>query len=295
MATSDPKKAAANEAAKKALEAVNAKKAAEKKKVEHTYTQVGQQTTGAEELVSVMKGNALPYRIGAFIFWALALGCEVLAILVMFHKVDFGNFTKQVIVSADTIQNPVGWYIVWIGALVLDLIFLIIGSQLWKKANHLSPASKKNKLAFWLQNNLGVIVAAFAFIPFIILALLNKDADKKTKIIAVAVAAVALLIGGLTSYDWNPVSQEEVLEAAGVGGTVYWTEKGTVYHSYDDCGSLNHTVNLLTGTITAAVESGKTRLCYFCENRAQKESGLVDADERVTLPEDEIEVNGAAD
>ena len=37
--------------------------------------------------------------------------------------------------------------------------------------------------------------------------------DKKTKTIAGIVAIVALLIGGLASYDWNPISTEQ-LEAA---------------------------------------------------------------------------------
>jgi hypothetical protein len=37
---------------------------------------------------------------------------------------------------------------------VLDLIFVIIGSLLWKKANHIDPISEKNKTKFWLWNNL---------------------------------------------------------------------------------------------------------------------------------------------
>ena len=67
-------------------------------------------------------------------------------------------------------------------ALVLDLVCVIIGSQLWKKANRTKPASKKNKFLFWLWNNMGVIVCAFAFIPFVILALTDKKADKKAQL-----------------------------------------------------------------------------------------------------------------
>ena len=63
--------------------------------------------------------------------------------------------------------------------IVLDLIFVVIGSQLWKKANHIKPASEKNKFTFWLWNNLGFIVSVIAFMPIIILILVNKDADKK--------------------------------------------------------------------------------------------------------------------
>ena len=259
------KNSAAEEAAKKALAAVNAKKAAEKKtaektKVEHTYTQVGQQSSNKGELLAVTRKNALPFRIGAIVCWVLAIACEIMAILIFVHKVEF-SFTTE---------NP-GWTIAWIVALVLDLAFLIVGSQLWKKANHLDPASKKNEFLFWLQNNLGVIVAAFAFIPFIILVLLDKNASKQSKMIATIVAVVALLVGGLTSYDFNPISQEEMLDAVGVE-TVYWTASGTVFHAYDDCSHLNHSVELMTGTSTTAIEKGKTRLCKTCEARAEKEA-----------------------
>ncbi len=261
------KNTAAQEAARKALEAAQANKT--KKKVEHTYTQVGQQSTSKEELLAATKKNALPYRIGAIILWILAIACEVLAILVFVHKIEFSF----------TVENP-GYTITWIALLVLDLAFVIIGSQLWKKANHLDPASAKNKLRFWLHNNLGVIVAIIAFAPFIIIVLLDKNASKQSKIIAVVVAVVALAIGGLTSVDWNPISQEEMLENANID-TVYWTASGTVFHAYDDCSHLNNTLELMTGTAASAIENGKTRLCKTCEARAAREaeeplSGIID-------------------
>ena len=182
-----------------------------------------------------------------------------MAILLFTQKVQFG-FTQE---------NP-GYIISFIACIVLDLVALVIGSQLWKKGNHLDPAPKANKTRFFLQNNLGVIVACIAFIPFLLIAILDKNADKTTKIVAIVAAAVALLIGGLTSVDWNPVSQEEMLEAAGVD-TVYWTDSGTVFHAFDDCQHLNRTVNLNVGTSTAAIENGKTRMCKTCEARLAKE------------------------
>ena len=253
---------AAKEAAKKALEAAAAKKSATKTKVEHTYTQVGQQSATQEELLAATRQNALPYRIFAFVLWILAIGFEVMAILLYTHTLEF-KFT---------VENP-GWMISWIVCLALDLICVIIGSLLWKKGNHLDPASAKNKVKFWLHNNLGVIVAIVAFAPFVIFALTDKKADKKSKIIATVVAVVALLIAGLCSYDWNPLSQEEMLENAHID-TVYWTQSGTVYHAYDDCSHLNHSVELLTGTSATAIENGKTRLCKTCESRAAREAEL---------------------
>ena len=249
----------AQEAARAAAEKAQQNNAEKKKKIEHTYTQVGQQTNGKEELLQATKQNALPYRIAAIILWILAIGFEVMAILLFTQKVQFG-FTQE---------NP-GYIISFIACIVLDLVALVIGSQLWKKGNHLDPAPKANKLRFFLQNNLGVIVACIAFIPFLLIAILDKNADKTTKIVAIVAAAVALLIGGLTSVDWNPVSQEEMLEAAGVD-TVYWTDSGTVFHAFDDCQHLNRTVNLNTGTSTAAIENGKTRMCKTCEARLEKE------------------------
>ena len=168
---------------------------------------------------------------------------------------------------------------------VLDLICVIIGSTLWKKANHIKPASEKNKFLFWLWNNMGVIVCAVAFIPFVILALTNKEADKKTKAIATVVAIIALLICGVASYDFNPVSEEQQQAAMeAISDDVYWSPFGKVYHTHDDCSSLNQSDTLTYGTVEQAIAEGRTRLCAFC---AQKDeiTGVV-TDQNV----DEIEV-----
>ncbi len=251
---------AAKDAAKKALAAAAAKKETEKKKVTHTYTEVGGQSIGKEELLAATRKNALPYRIFAVILWVLAIAAEVFAILIFTHKIEFSF----------TVENP-GWTISWIVCIVLDLIFVVAGSLLWKKGNHLDPASKKNKVRFWLHNNLGVIVSVIAFAPFIIIVLTDKNADKKSKTIAAVVAAAALVIAGLFSYDWNPLSQEEMLENADIE-TVYWTASGTVFHAYDDCSHLNNTVELFKGTSSTAIENGKTRLYKTCEARALREA-----------------------
>ena len=149
---------------------------------------------------------------------------------------------------------------------MLDLAFVIIGAQLWKRANHIDPVSKKNKVKFWLWNNMGVIVCVFAFVPMIILMLRNKELDKKTKAIAVVAAIIALLIGGVSSYDWNPVSLEQkeaAVEALG-DGEVYWAPFGKVYHTHEDCSALNQTETLTVGTVEEAIAANRTRLCSFC-------------------------------
>lgn len=219
-------------------------------------------------------GNATGLRIGAVALWVVALALEFVAIFILVGKINwtFMPTLAQVIV-----------------ALVLDLVCVIIGSQLWKKANHIKPASEKNKFLFWLWNNMGVIVCAVAFIPFVILALTNKEADKKTKAIATVVAIIALLIGGVASYDFNPVSEEQQQAAMeAISDDVYWSPFGKVYHTHDDCSSLNQSDTLTYGTVEQAIAEGRTRLCAFCAKKDEI-TGVV-TDQNV----DEIEVEDEA-
>ena len=83
-------------------------------------------------------GNATGLRIGAVALWVVAIVLEVVAYLMLIGKINltFMATLTQVII-----------------ALVLDLVCVIIGSTLWKKANHIKPASEKNKVLFWLWNN----------------------------------------------------------------------------------------------------------------------------------------------
>ncbi len=205
-------------------------------------------------------------RVGAVILWILAIGFEVAALLTAIGKI----FTSL----SSTMR-----IVVMIVFLVLDLGALIAGSALWKKANHIRPASEKNKVAFWLWNNLGVIVAAFAFIPFIIIVLLNKDTDKKTKVFATVVAVIALLIGGLASYDWNPISAEQLLAAKeNIKEEVYAYKGRNIYH-FADCNYIRENNrndgeiktdkldHYEPGQIEKAIEDGHTTLCKKCAKK----------------------------
>ncbi|MEG2931665.1 MAG: hypothetical protein RR825_07745, partial [Ruthenibacterium sp.] len=139
-------------------------------------------------------GNASGLRVGAIVLWVAAIVFEVVGFLIV-----NGTITLHFMPTLYQI----------IAVIVLDLACVIIGAQLWKKANHIAPASEANKVKFWLWNNMGVIVCVIAFVPFVILLLTNKNLDKKTKTIASVVAVIALLIGGVSSYDFNPVSVEQ--------------------------------------------------------------------------------------
>jgi hypothetical protein len=96
----------------------------------------------------------------------------------------------------------------------------------------------------------------------------NKNLDKKTKVIATVVAVIALLIGGVASYDFNPVSQEQLAAAeSAITDDVYWSPFGHVYHTHDDCQALNHSDELTYGSVEQAVAANRTRLCSFCAKR----------------------------
>ena len=223
------------------------------------------------------KKKATTFRIIAAICWIIAIGFEVGAI-VMLRKPPI-NMT---------------WLIVLI---VVDLIFAVAGSLLWKKSNRFDPASEKDKFRFFLQNQLGVIMAVIAFLPLVILIFTNKDLDKKQKGIVGSIAVVALLIAGVTGVDFNPPSQEQYLEQTQqveslMGeNLVYWTKSGKSYHLYSDCSYINsdRTTEIFEGTVAQARELKNIEdLCDRCERRASKEQALPTLDD--VLPEETEEV-----
>ncbi len=225
------------------------------------------------EVTASDKSSAKGKRICAVILWVMAIACEVVAVLNIFGKLDLPKLSQMV------------WLIILI---VADLIFLVIGSMLWKKANHIDPASEKNKTKFWLWNNLGSIVAVLAFLPLIIIIFTNKDLDGKTKKVAGILAIVSLLIGGIASYDFNPGSKEQ-LEAAraeilangnydtNANGepVVYWLEHSKKYHINKDCSAINRSNTsdeIKRGTIDAAYEHGLTEPCRICIKKIEKQN-----------------------
>lgn len=208
------------------------------------------------------KGRATRLRVIAAILWILAIGAQIGAITFLF-------------------KQPVNmtWIIILI---VVDLALAIVGSLLWKKSNRLDPASKKNKFRFFMQSQLGLVVAVIAFLPLIIFILTSKNIDGKQKTILGAIAGIALVIAGLIGYDFNPPSVEEYTEQTSrveelTGqNLVYWTKSGTKYHIYNDCHSINKdvTTEIFEGPVYKARElKNITELCKFCETRALKEKG----------------------
>ena len=176
-----------------------------------------------------------------------------------------------VLASNGTLYLPKFPAMTWVVILlVVDLALVVAGSQLWKRANHLSPASKENKLAYWVQTDLGIIIAVIAFAPVILLMLTNKNLDAKTKKICSTVAGIALVAAVASGIDYHPTTQEDLDQAeAGAAvlsddGLAYWTPFGEVYHFNPDCQYIKNSGTIYSGTINDALEAGRDRACSGC-------------------------------
>lgn len=233
-----PKKKAAKKA-EKTTETPKKKKTAKQKSLEK-----------AVELRAEGK-SATGLRVGAILLWIVALVCEIFAIR-MFNLAD------------ETLA------IVFI---VADAITCIIGSLLWKRSNKIDPPSKKNKFAFFLKTQLGLIACLICFIPLGILLLKNQDLSAKSKKLIAIIAAVCFVATAGASIDYAPVSAEEVQQAEAVAatagnydGSVYWTRWGKSYHFDSNCQSLQNTKeeNLFSGTLAKAMSEKRTDPCDFC-------------------------------
>lgn len=200
------------------------------------------------------KSSATTKRILSVILWVVALLAEVGAILILNGTWYVPDDKKMLFL---------------IGAVVIDLILVVIGALLWKGANRLDPPSKKNKFTFFLLSQMGLIAAIICFLPLIILLLKNKDLDAKTKKLVSIVAAVALVIASLLSIDFSPTSSEDLAAAQELAmevndGTAYWTQFGKSYHLDPNCGTLLNSSTIYEGTIEEAFAAKREDPCDFC-------------------------------
>ena len=202
------------------------------------------------------KQRAKTKRILAIVCWVIAILFELIGILRLTGAINwFPNISLTTFV---------------IICVILDLLFFVPGSLLWKKANHIDPASEKDKTKFWIVNNLGTILSVLAFLPIIILILTNKDMDKKSKTIATTVAVIALLIAGISGYDFNPISSEQLaraeqeVQAVSETGIVYWAPNSKKYHVDKNCPAFSQSKTVYEGTVKQAFEHNLTEPCRRC-------------------------------
>lgn len=215
------------------------------------------------------KKKAGTFRLIAIISWVVAIAFETLAILLL---------VKGEIMPGFMAANLMLWLIVCI---VLDLIFVVAGTLLWKKANRLDPASEKESVRFFVQNQLGVIIAVIAFLPVVILIFKSKKLDSKQKGILGAIAIVALLGAAIIGIDFNPASiekyTEETKQVTDLTGQniVHWTTKGGSYHLFEDCFHIDgrQAGTGSPGTVADAKSNQNiTDLCDDCVKRYKKEN-----------------------
>ena len=220
-----------------------------KEPVERTIHKVNSEKTA--QVAADRRQAAKGKRIAAIVFWVLGIVAEVFAIMLLsgYMYIDFVTPMTALI-----------------ALIVIDLVLVIIGSQFWKKANDMDPASKESKGKYFLQNQMGLIVAIIAFCPLIIVLLSKKDLDPKLKKVLTVVAVAALALASVFSIDFNPTSAEELeaAEAALQGEQVYWTQFGKSYHLDPDCSSLTRSKNLWQGTIDDAFAANRNDPCDFC-------------------------------
>lgn len=209
------------------------------------------------------KGRATQLRLFAGLIWLVAIGLQAYTIFVELKK-----------------QPIVMWLILTLMTVVL--VLSLVGSYLWKKANRLDPASEKEKVKFFVQNQLGAILGVLSFLPLVILVFTNKNLDGKQKGIIGGIAALYMVIAGIGGADFNPPSVEKytqetnVVKALTGADVVYWTHAGGKYHLYQDCYHIKNR-EILSGTVANAKESrGITDLCLTCKDRKMKEDNLTE-------------------
>lgn len=221
------------------------------------------------------KATATRFRWIAGALWALAIIGEAVAIFWLLRQRVFVGEDGTLVRNPDTglleeqgvtAQFPQWAFITLLVMLAVIAALSIIGSILWKKANRLDPARKSDTVRFFVQNQLGAIIAVVAFLPLIILIFLNKDMDKGQKttagIVGIALAALAVVLG----IDFNPPSVEKytadqstVIQLLGKDEVV-WVDGGSVYHVCDEVSDIQTGSEKRTGTTAEAVEAGKIRL-----------------------------------
>ena len=214
------------------------------------------------------KSKANRLRIFAWIGWLIAIGVEIFAIFWILKQVPV-NMTYLII------------------AIVVTGIFSIGGSLMWKQANRLDPASKKDTVRFWVQNQFGAIMAIISFLPLIILIFLNKDMDGKQKGIAGGIGIVVLIIATLVGVSYESPSQEQyaaeqnIIETLTGKDEVVWTKSGKVFHVCTDVPDVNKESQdgqIYVGTVADAHAAGKDRIVSYWDREAVNYCGYTQED-----------------
>lgn len=221
------------------------------------------------------KKKATTFRWIAVVLWVVAIAAEAVAIFWLLRQREYVGEDGVLVRNADTglleaqgvtAQFPQWAFITLIVMLVVIAALSIAGSFLWKKANKLDPARKSDTVRFFVQNQLGAIIAVVAFLPLVLLIFFNKDMNKGQKTTA-GIVGIVLAIGAVAlGIDYNPSSVEQytadqstVIQLLGQDEVV-WVDGGAVYHVCDEVSDIQTGSEKRTGTTAEAIEAGKSRL-----------------------------------
>lgn len=211
------------------------------------------------------KKKATTFRILAFVLWILAIAGEAFTIFYVLRQV------------------PIKMWLLIVMIVVIGIL-AIAGSLLWKNANKLDPASKKDTVRFFVQNQLGLIMTIIAFLPLIILIFTNKNMDGKQKAIAGSIGIVVALVAGFFGFSSNAPSVEQYTAETGIvqaitgEDEVTWTKGGSVYHLCAAASAVNKESKdgqIYVGTSQDARDAGKERLTLQLDTEL-KECGYED-------------------
>ena len=202
------------------------------------------------------KAQAKSKRLIALGLWLVAIILEAVAILWVLRP----SFDE--LVASQGFPQWRWWML--IGFVVVIGLLAIVGSLLWKQANRLDPASRKEPVRFFIQNQLGAFIALLAFLPLIAMIFLNKDMDSKQKGIAGAAAIIVALAATAMGIDFKPMSQEQLAVESQVvtqlvgQDLVWWSAGGNVVHLCQGVSDLqNVTTQVSSGPVADALASGK--------------------------------------
>lgn len=221
------------------------------------------------------RAAATRLRWTAGILWALAIAAEGVALFWVLRQREVTGEDGALVrdpgtglleESGTTTQFP-GWAFATLLVLLVVIAGLSIsGSLLWKKANRLDPARRSDTVRFFVQNQLGAIIAVVAFLPLIVLVFLNKDMSRGQKTTAGVIGIVLAVLATLIGVDLTPPSVEQytadrsaVVQLLGEDEVV-WVDGGAVYHVCDAVPAIQTGSEIRTGTTAQAVEAGKIRL-----------------------------------
>ncbi len=221
------------------------------------------------------KSQATRFRWIAAVLWAVAIALEAVSIFWLLRQREAPGADGTLLRNPDTglleeqgatAAFPQWAFISLIIAFVVIAALSITGSLLWKKANRLDPAHQSDTVRFFVQNQLGAIIAIIAFLPLIVLVFLNKDMSGKQKGIAGAIGIVLALAATAVGIEFNPASVEKytadqstVIQLLGEDRVV-WVDGGAVYHVCEEVSDIQTGSEKRIGTTAEAVEAGKSRL-----------------------------------